>query len=239
VSLGLNDCQIGRYMDIPRGTIRDWRSPRYIPKTPQVRGSDCPLCWGSRLNEERYAYLLGMYLGDGCLSAHPRGVFKLRIVLDIRYPEIIDECYGAIAAMRPSDAMRVGFVNLLGCVEVHGHWKHWPCLFPQHGPGRKHLREIQLVPWQKEIAASFPGSLLRGLIQSDGWRGTNTVRHKNGKVYRYPRYLFSNKSTGIQKIFCEACENFGVQWRRARWNSIAVSRAEDVARLDEVVGLKR
>jgi hypothetical protein len=27
-----------------------------------------------------------MYLGDGCLSAHPRGVFKLRISLDARYP---------------------------------------------------------------------------------------------------------------------------------------------------------
>ena len=26
--------------------------------------------------------------------------------------------------------------------------KHWPCLFPQHGPGRKHTRKIELEQWQ-------------------------------------------------------------------------------------------
>jgi hypothetical protein len=35
-----------------------------------------------------YVYLLGMYLGDGCLSSHPRDVYKLRISLDARYPGI-------------------------------------------------------------------------------------------------------------------------------------------------------
>lgn len=29
--------------------------------------------------------------------------------------------------------------------------KHWPCLFPQHGPGRKHHRRIALEPWQEAI----------------------------------------------------------------------------------------
>jgi hypothetical protein len=28
-------------------------------------------------------------LGDGCISAHRRGVYKLRIVLDIAYPGIV------------------------------------------------------------------------------------------------------------------------------------------------------
>jgi hypothetical protein len=26
----------------------------------------------------------------------------------------------------------------IGCTEVASYSKHWPCLFPQHGPGRKH-----------------------------------------------------------------------------------------------------
>ena len=226
-------------MSIPRGTIRDWRNPSYISLNPQFRGADCPICFESRLPENRYAYLLGLYLGDGCISSHPRGVFKLRIVLDIRYPMIIDECYGTMEAMRPPGAMRAGFVHLPGCVEVNAHWKHWPCVFPQHGPGRKHERKIELLPWQRQIVSRYPGSLLRGLIQSDGWRGTNTVRSRRGKMYSYPRYLFSNVSDDIRCIFCRACEDFGVQWRQSRWNTIAVSRGPDVAKLDEVVGPKR
>lgn len=46
----------------------------------------------------------------------------------------------------------------------------WSCLFPQHGPGRKHARPIVLADWQQEIVCEHPGRFLRGLIHSDGWR---------------------------------------------------------------------
>ena len=42
--------------------------------------------------------------------------------------------------------------------------------FPQHGPGRKHLRSIVLADWQLELTHAHPGSLVRGLIDSDGCR---------------------------------------------------------------------
>ena len=54
---------------------------------------------------DSYAYLLGLYLGDGCLSASARNVYKLRIVLDVRYPGIISECRAAMEAVCPN---RVG-----------------------------------------------------------------------------------------------------------------------------------
>jgi hypothetical protein len=44
-----------------------------------------------------------------------------------------------------------GIVKKVGCVDVSMHPKHWPCLFPQHGPGRKHNRRIALEPWQRAI----------------------------------------------------------------------------------------
>ena len=65
-------------------------------------------------------------------------------------------------------------------------WRQWPCLFPQHAPGRKHHRKIELVDWQREIVDEKPGPFLRGLIHTDGWRGVNRVRVK-GKEYSYPR----------------------------------------------------
>jgi hypothetical protein len=75
-------------------------------------------------------------LGDGCLSEHPRSVFKLRVSLDARQPAIVDECTRAIAGVAPGK--RVGRQSGRGCVIVGAYWKHWRCLFPQHGPGCKH-----------------------------------------------------------------------------------------------------
>ena len=41
-----------------------------------------------------------------------------------------------------------------GCVNVQSNWQHWPCLIPQHGPGRKHERPIVLEDWQRQILAN-------------------------------------------------------------------------------------
>jgi hypothetical protein len=127
------------------------------------------------------------------------------------------------------------FNQNLGCIEVSAYWKHWPCLFPQHGRGPKHKRRIELRAWQKAIVEQHPDRLLRGLIHSDGWRGENRV--KGGK-YSYPRYNFSNTSEDIRKIFCDACDLLGVRWRRMNERNISVARAEDVAKLDCFIGYK-
>ena len=42
------------------------------------------------------------------------------------------------------------------CWDVYSFSKHWPCLFPQHGPGKKHQRKIELVPWQQELVDRDP-----------------------------------------------------------------------------------
>ena len=97
------------------------------------------------------------------------------------------------------DALRMSDAGLLDSdnARIHGVAvktirKHWPCLFPQHGPGRKHLRPISLEPWQSEIVERYPGRFLRGLFHSDGCRVTNwAVRQVAGtaKRYEYPRYF--------------------------------------------------
>lgn len=236
IDAGLSNRRISKLTGISRTTIREWR--RKGP-SPECRRSyrepdpDCPACAGAEVPGSAYAYLLGLYLGDGCISAYPRGVYKLRITLDQRYTGILGECADAMRVVRPSRAMKVGRVQKIGCIEVNAHWKHWACLFPQHGPGRKHERRIELVPWQETIAVQHPDRLLRGLIHSDGWRGLN---HVNGKGY--PRYQFCNHSKDIRDIFCRACDVYGVSWRQSTWKTISVSRAPDVAKLDLVVGPK-
>jgi hypothetical protein len=237
VAWGLNDCQIGRLMGISRGTIRDWRTGKVRASDGSglyARTGDCPRCHEAPLDERWYAYLLGLYLGDGCLSQCARGVYRLRVVLDERYLGIISECAAAIGAMRPwSDS--VTFYQNLGCIEVSGFWKHWPCLFPQHGRGPKHKRRIKLRAWQLAIVRKHPDRLLRGLIHSDGWRGENRVW---GGKYSYPRYQFSNASDDIRRIFCDACDLLGVRWRHMNERNISVARADDVDKLDSIIGYK-
>jgi hypothetical protein len=122
--------------------------------------------------------------------------------------------------------------------EVYSFSKHWPHLFPQHGPGVKHKRKIELEPWQERIVERHPGRLLRGLIHSDGCRVMNRIRHPK-KTYVYPRYLFTNRSLDIQRIFCGACDRLGIAWRQdGPWN-ISIARREAVAVMDRHVGPKR
>ena len=232
---GMNDCAIARATGIPRGTIREWRwglegRPRYQKRGPAVPQS-CPICDGARLDAAAYAYLLGLYLGDGWLSEHRRRVYRLRVALDMRYPAIIDECAQAMATV---SRRRVGRQMARGCVQVCSYWKHWPCVFPQHASGQKHLRPIELAPWQAEIASAHPELLLRGLIHSDGSRTLNRV---NGTIY--PRYEFTNFSEGIRRIFCRACDRYGVSWTQPKWRAISIARRRDVARLDVVIGPKK
>ena len=235
---GLNDCEIARRTGIPRGTVRDWRAGRVrsFARGPEHRsrvGRTCPVCDGQPLTLSRvaYTYLLGLYLGDGCLAAHPRGVYRLRISCANAYPELIRRCEQAITEVLPVTVNRIA---RQGYFEVNSFSKHWICLFPQHGPGRKHERRIELTGWQQDLVDLDPRPLLRGLLHSDGCRVLNWV---NGTPY--PRYHFSNVSPDIRAIFGRACDALGVEWRpHNRW-SLSVARRGSVALLDGFVGPKR
>ena len=109
--------------------------------------------------------------------------------------------------------------------------------FPQHGPGKKHLRTVALAPWQVEIVERDPGRFARGLIHSDGWRGVNRVTAK-GRRYSYPRYQFSSRSDDIRQLFIYVCALLGVECRRWGKYHISVARSASVQRLDEFVGPK-
>ncbi len=119
---GLNDCQIHRLTGIPRPTIREWRHRGTPPGSSGWGRADCPRCGSGRLDEASYAYLLGLYLGDGCISTTLTGVHRLRIALDLRYPDIIAECRQAMARIgqravglvRRSDAPRCTRVGSIG-----------------------------------------------------------------------------------------------------------------------------
>lgn len=232
--LGLSPTEISRRTGVPRPTVRDWLNGR-VPRSGKPRRSGCEACGHGRHTPEdlpsEYVYLLGIYLGDGCISSLARGVFKLRVSLDAKYPEIRAEVERAVRAVMPRN--KVGYVDYGTWVELVSYSRSWPCLFPQHGPGRKHERPIVLTDWQQTLVERQPELLLRGLIQSDGCRFENTGRCG----WRNPRYLFTNASDDIRGIFIAACERVGLHTTQAP-RTVYVSRKADVARMDEFVGPK-
>jgi hypothetical protein len=190
----------------------------------------------TELPRAQYAYLLGLYLGDGWLAAMARGSFSLRISLDQRYPEIIAAAMNAVSNVNPGSVVRAW--PRTGCFVVSSYWKHWPDAFPQHGSGPKHTRPIVLTDWQRAITIAEPRALVRGLIHSDGCRFIAAQR-VGGKTYRYSRYSFSNKSDDIRAIFCEHLDLLGIGWTRPNASQIAIDRRAEVAKLDTFVGPKR
>lgn len=229
---------VSESLGVPGFTLRYWRDHPVLPRT-------CPRCAEPRTLPEPgrdYAYLLGLYLGDGCINLigdPKKRVWVLRIACADKWPGLALERRRAISAIRPDN--KVWAQQSIGCSYVSASSRHWPCLFPQHGPGPKHLRMIAPEPWQQEIVTAFPGDFARGLFHSDGCRFTNRVRRQladGDRWYEYPRYMFTNESADIRALCGQALDRLGVAWRYSRRNTISVARRDAIARLDEFVGPK-
>ena len=229
---GLNDCAIARQTGIPRRTVCDWRRKSPVLARGRSGSADCAIDHDfSGLPASAYSYLLGLYLGDGCISRHRR-IWRIRITLDIKYPGIIDRCREAIDFLMPGQRAAV-WIRSDQCAEVYLYSKHWPCLLPQHGPGKKHLRPITLEPWQEVLVKEATEEFVRGLIDSDGCRVV-----ANDRGVKSVRYHFSNRSDDIRELFCTALDDLGIPWTRPSRYQVAVYRKAAVARLDEFVGAK-
>ena len=242
---GLSDREVALIVGVPLRTVRKWRTgQRRAPGRANTKAS-CPRCAdGVTLPEPcaDYAYLLGLYLGDGHIvlaGDRSKTVWRLAVWCDDAWPGLIRECARVIRAVRPDN--RVSLTQKQGCTEVSSYSRHWPCLFPQHGPGKKHLRRIELADWQQVIVDRNPGEFARGLFHSDGYRGFNRVRRRWQDCdhwYEYLRYLFVNESRDILGLCGETLDRLGVEWRFSKPNTISVAKRGAVARLDEFVGPK-
>jgi hypothetical protein len=191
------------------------------------------------LDAAAYAELFGWYLGDGHITVGRREVYNLHVYNDVAYPELNAHIQDLMREVKPKSRPHTRL--LPGCVVTTVSWKHWPCLFPQHGPGRKHERTLGMQAWQWEIVEAHPGDFLRGLFHSDGARVRNwATRVVAGEVkrYDYPRWQFVNHSTEIRAWCGQALDLVGVEWRPSSRYTISVSRRESVARLDALIGHK-
>jgi hypothetical protein len=235
IASGLNDCEVSRRIGVPRRTVRDWRVPTYVPRTPTNPRSVCLRCWKPTstvaYTPADYAELLGLYLGDGHITQMARAQ-RLRLMLDAKYPAIVADAAALMARVVPDNKVGRQYRHEGRMVTLFAYHQHWGCLFPQHGPGKKHERSIALERWQHHLVAQAPWAFLRGCIRSDGCVFINQTG-----PYAYETYDFANHSKQILHIFAATCALVGVECR-IHSNRVRINRRASVALLLEHVGRK-
>nr|WSZ95489.1 helix-turn-helix domain-containing protein [Streptomyces sp. NBC_00857] len=244
---GLSNRDVAERLGVPRGTVGWWRHEERRKRGDPVETRPsllCPICDDRPLDGAAYAYLLGLYLGDGHISHHAKHrTPSLMLTMDDSWPGLQDAAETALRAVFPHNA--TCRLRQKGCQNIKVYFKHLPCLFPQHGPGRKHERKIELVGWQQDIVDAHPWEFVRGLIHSDGCRVTNWTEKIIGGVrkrYEYPRYFFSNASRDILRLFTDALDSVGVEWKPANQSravqNVSVAKRASVALMDARIGPK-
>ncbi|MDX6669428.1 MAG: hypothetical protein QOK04_2808, partial [Solirubrobacteraceae bacterium] len=138
-------------MGLPRETVVAWSrglvpaaAARLLAGEPAL--PQCQRCGATNHGEPpgaAYAFLLGAYLGDGCLGKSGRTTV-LAIACDAKYPGVIEACQRAISKVIPGKRSGLVRYRNQALVVIRSYANAWLCLFPQHGPGRKHARPIRL-----------------------------------------------------------------------------------------------
>lgn len=178
-----------------------------------------------------YAELLGLYLGDGHVTATPR-TQRLRLSLDTAYPTIIHEARDLLSRCFPGNRVGSSPADGAATTVLSVYWSHLACLLPQHGPGKKHERSMDLEPWQATLVAEHPWRFIRGCFRSDGCAFVN----RTGR-YVYPSYDFTNHSPALLALFAQACQQVGVE-SRIYARRVRICRRPSVALMQAHVGGK-
>ncbi len=209
---GKNQCEISRITGIPRGTLKCWIKPAYVPKTNKLRNSYRPIIdFESYLNTEEkkkaYSFILGIYLCDGYISRYKTyRAPAIRFFNDSKYPLNTQEWKEKLQILLPENSVNVHKHKQSNCFIVLAYSRKLLDLFPQYGEGKKHDRKLTLAPWQKQILDQYPEEFIRGCIQSDGCIYIQKISDR----FSYKRYNFINKSEDIMDFFLYALEKVGI-----------------------------
>lgn len=192
-----------------------------------------------------YSFVLGMYLGDGCISKVGR-TKSLQIALDMKYNKLNEYVVDQLTVLfgkKPyvlDRSVDRGQKNKSNSLDVKVYSIDMGILFPHEGSGAKHLRKIELTEWQKRIIN--PIQLVKGLMMSDG-----SYFHCN--TYNRDNYSFCNASKDICRILIEMLDILGIKYNSHTKKKIGVkgtvlkthvnvNRREEVKKLHDLIGDK-
>jgi hypothetical protein len=169
---GYTHAEIARRSGVPIGTVENWLRGRLSRRARRARlgETSCRRCGAdehqfAQLPTDTYAYLLGVYPGDGIIVKQRR-CYSLRVCLDSIYPGIIGEAARAIELLK-------GVPPWVGP--------------PSHGP----MRPDRLL--LEELAVSLPsawaGSKARALDRTSGMAAADCL----GSAWLVPTRVDSHR----------------------------------------------
>ena len=208
VAAGVNDCEIARRLGSPARPCATGAGRATSPAGSRARAAAA----GSarRRSPEPTTPSCSACIWATATSARLARTQSLRIFLDARYPAIVDDTEALLRRCFPDNRVgRVALPRRRGWLCSGPTAAHLACLFPQHGPGKKHERRILLEDWQRSIVEAAPWAFLRGCIRSDGCVFVN----RTGR-YEYLSYGFANYSADILDLFESTCRRQGLRPRR-------------------------
>lgn len=227
---GKNKSKIAMEYGIPRSTLRYWIDNENTISVQKISDKDISLIIKEiENNKEIYNYILGLYLGDGCISLNKMS-YKLRITQDEKYPISIVDIKNKMDLFFNKNANVCNGDGKCKILTIYD--KNLPLYFPQHGAGKKHDREIILSDYQRDNIDFL--YLMKGLWMSDG---SYYIASRN-----YEAYNFTNKSTDIISLFEECLTFCEVNYRkRIKKNGvwiIEITKKSEVQKMKELVGFK-
>ncbi len=235
---GASQRQIARELGVDKSTIHYWIKHAFSTGTRAAEElSHLKIIEWCNKHSAEYAYLLGCYLGDGHIVIMPR-TQKLSIYNDNRYPDIIQDQNIALQKIFPNNKI-TNYQQLYSrCLEVNVHNKFLSKLFPQHGPGKKHDRDVSLQDWQWDIVWKEPECFIKGLIDSDGSYYLQTQRNANGMVHAGMRYQFTNKSLDIIDMYLIVMDKLNISvhptTRKNGTINVLTQKTSEVEKLDKL-----
>jgi hypothetical protein len=124
IAMDMNDCAIARVTGIPRKTVWQWR---HQPPTTRRRSATSTSCTVDHLDAglpaAPYAYLLGLYLGDGCISLAGRKHHREIALLQWQQRIVDQETEEFVLGLIHSDGCRV-VANDRGVQSVRYHFSN-------------------------------------------------------------------------------------------------------------------
>ena len=253
-SEGMRICDIVRITGLGRSCISNWINRESKPKfTSSLELTSNPIEFLQSLNRNiddslrnsTYSFILGLYLGDGCIARNTR-TKQLSIALDKKYHtlnEYVIESFNVLfgkPALIVDRSVNRGQKFMSNSINVRYSSTNLGLIFPHEGVGAKHLRKIELTEWQTGIID--PIGIVKGLIYSDG----SYFYNKQNNSFNYN---FANSSEDIINILEHYLQKIGIVYNKNVKRSLGakatvlkihvnVNRKSDVAKLHSLIGDK-
>ena len=134
--IGCSDLRIAREVGVSRDSVRKYRVlPLPAHKDDWLRNF-------SPIQQCHYSYILGLYLGDGCIDKTAR-TYRIRFFFhDTDDRGTVERLKISLRVIFPDNAISVTRKTYARCVVVSLYSNKIPNLFPQHGIGKKNSRDV-------------------------------------------------------------------------------------------------